>query len=199
MTFKTLSVLEKIDKIRGALYKLNDSGIAQIGVIAQEIRAVFPEAVSGEETEGRYLGVSYNAIASIALQGVKELNDAVKSLRTKVETMFAWFSPSGDSFNIQGNVCVDDVCVTKDQFKQMLLNQAGVAVNGSVDGSVQADAPQTQQPTVPPASESGDDQPGEEVEEAVVVPEDETELQDDSALDTSQTPPSEESADTIVD
>jgi hypothetical protein len=34
--------------------------------------------------------------------------------------MFAWFKDG--KFNVQSDVCVDDVCVTKDQFKNMLRN-----------------------------------------------------------------------------
>jgi hypothetical protein len=123
---QTLSVLDKIDQVRGASYVLKDSGILQIGVIAQEIKAAFPEAVSGEEVEGKYLGVSYNAIASIALQGVRELNDVFKSLRTQVNQIMSWFGNGGERFNVQGMVCVDDVCVTKEQFKQMLINSGSV-------------------------------------------------------------------------
>ena len=76
---ETLSVLENIDAVRGAQYVLKDSGEYEVGVIAQEIKSVFPHAVSGDEDTGM-LGVSYNAIASIALQGVKELKDLVTSL-----------------------------------------------------------------------------------------------------------------------
>ncbi len=119
---ETLSVLDRIDSVRGTSYTLKDSGILQIGVIAQEIKAAFPEAVSGEEIDGRYLGVSYNAIASIALQGVRELNTLYKNILSKIEYIALWFGDSGDRFTVQGMVCVDDVCVTKDQFKQILLN-----------------------------------------------------------------------------
>ena len=48
-------------------------------MIAQEIQAAFPDAVAGDEAVGM-LGVSYNAIASIALQGVKELYELVADL-----------------------------------------------------------------------------------------------------------------------
>src|SRR5690606_8268223 len=81
---ETLNVLERIDGLRGTSYELRDSGKRQIGVIAQEVALVFPEAVSGEESEGRFLGVSYDAIAAIALQGVKELYDGMKEIRETI-------------------------------------------------------------------------------------------------------------------
>jgi hypothetical protein len=76
---KTLSVLDRIDLTRGVSFTLKDSGIPQIGVIAQELKEAFPVAVSGSESTGM-LGVDYNAVAAIALQGVKELKARVEAL-----------------------------------------------------------------------------------------------------------------------
>jgi hypothetical protein len=78
----TLSVLEKIDLVRGTSYTLKDSGKPQIGVIAQELKEAFPTAVSGDENMG-YLGVDYNAVAAIALQGVKELKAEIEQLKNE--------------------------------------------------------------------------------------------------------------------
>jgi len=137
--------------------------VPQIGVIAQEIKLAFPEAVSGSEEEGRFLGVNYNAIAAIALQGVKELN-------TKVNSIFTWFA--NDKFNVQGDICVDEVCVTKQQFKQMLLN------NGSYVQPVQTPTPtpSSSDPVpepeeVVPTEEDEDMPPPEEIIEEPVVSE----------------------------
>jgi hypothetical protein len=77
---ETLNVLDRIEDVRGVSYTLNESGVLQIGVIAQEMREAFPEVVSGEETEGRYLGVSYDGVAAISLQGVRELHDRQEAL-----------------------------------------------------------------------------------------------------------------------
>jgi hypothetical protein len=163
---QTLSVLDKIDSIRGTIYSLKDSHIPQIGVIAQEIKFVFPEAVSGEEIDGKFLGVSYNAIASIALQGVKELNTIFKNLIVKVENITAWFSDNGDRFNVKGMVCVDDVCVTKDQFKQMLINSGSVMVvppneSGNNEGATSGSDAQEGSPI---GSTSGDSTSGTSTE-----------------------------------
>jgi hypothetical protein len=152
---QTLSVLDKIDQVRGASYVLKDSGILQIGVIAQEIKAAFPEAVSGEEVEGKYLGVSYNAIASIALQGVRELNDVFKSLRTQVNQIMSWFGNGGERFNVQGMVCVDDVCVTKEQFKQMLINSGSAVYSAPQSVGIQNDTNATASTTSEAGTLSG--------------------------------------------
>jgi hypothetical protein len=85
---ETLSVLDKMDMVRGASYTLNYSGATQIGVIAQEMKAAFPAVVTGDESTGM-LGVDYNAVAAIALQGVKELNAKVLQLEKEIAELKA--------------------------------------------------------------------------------------------------------------
>jgi len=78
------NVLEKLDGVRGTTYRLKDSGALQVGVIAQEFKTAFPGVVSGDEETG-LLGVSYDAVAAIAIQGVKELNMKIESNRLSIE------------------------------------------------------------------------------------------------------------------
>lgn len=78
---KTISVLDKVDNLRGVSYTLKASGERQVGVIAQEIEKAFPEIVGTNEVTG-LKGVSYSAVGAIALQGVVELkheNDQLKA------------------------------------------------------------------------------------------------------------------------
>ncbi len=84
---QTLSVLDKIDTMRGVSFILKDSGKPQIGVIAQEMRQAFPAAVTGKETSSTYLGVSYDAVAAISLQGVKELKGDNDNLRAELDQL----------------------------------------------------------------------------------------------------------------
>ncbi len=123
---ETLSVLDRLGEVRGATYVLRDSDIKQIGVIAQEIRDAFPEAVSGEEIEGRFLGVSYDAIATIALQGVKEIADLSSAFKNR---LIGWFADASNGIGklFVGEVrteklCVGDTCVTEAQLQALLLN-----------------------------------------------------------------------------
>ena len=127
-----LSVLDKISFIRGASYILNDSGKEQIGVIAQEIKEVFPFAVTGSESEGHYLGVSYDAIASIALQGVKELNikiEGFSSLNTSNQNTLG--SMIKNFLGDFGNTIVDlfakkihteELCIKKSNGQEICIN-----------------------------------------------------------------------------
>jgi hypothetical protein len=84
-----LSVLPYVNSFRGVSYKLksNPKENRNIGVIAQEIEECFPEAVFTDETEDKMKSVSYNAIASIALQGVKELYAYIQQLEERIKQL----------------------------------------------------------------------------------------------------------------
>jgi hypothetical protein len=74
------NVLEKLDKIRGVSFEWNalyeslgrSTGRREIGVIAQEVEAVFPELVTtwGDEA---YKAVDYGRLTGVLIEAVKEL------------------------------------------------------------------------------------------------------------------------------
>jgi hypothetical protein len=78
---ETLSgALEKLRQIRGVSYTYKASGERHYGVIAQEVRPYFPDAVteigSGvDEGKDDYLGVSYSDLIAPLIEAVKELAD----------------------------------------------------------------------------------------------------------------------------
>jgi hypothetical protein len=77
------SALDKLDQIRGVTYTrtdMDDKERRYAGVIAQEIEAVLPEAVGGDED---IKTVDYNATIALLIQAVKELTDKVKALEAK--------------------------------------------------------------------------------------------------------------------
>jgi hypothetical protein len=67
------NTVEKLDMIRGVYHDWNDERLVdrQIGVIAQEIQAVYPELV--QEGENGYLSVNYPKLTAVLLQSMKEL------------------------------------------------------------------------------------------------------------------------------
>ena len=71
----TSGALEKIKKIRSKTYnyKMDPEKTPQLGVIAQEIEKIVPEAVV-ENQEGVKF-VNYGALASLAIEGIVELID----------------------------------------------------------------------------------------------------------------------------
>jgi hypothetical protein len=77
------SALDKLDQIRGVTYTrtdMDDKERRYAGVIAQEIEAVLPEAIGGDED---IKTVDYNATIALLIQAVKELTDKVKALEAK--------------------------------------------------------------------------------------------------------------------
>lgn len=73
------SVLDRIDGFGSVSYSwiADENHDIKYGVIAQDVRDRFPEAVSGIESEDGYLGVDYSILGILALQGVEELADYV--------------------------------------------------------------------------------------------------------------------------
>jgi hypothetical protein len=78
------SALAKLDRIRGVTYTrtdLEDKERRYAGVIAQEIEAVLPEAVSDH---GDIKAVDYNATIGLLIQAVKELQIEVETLKSRL-------------------------------------------------------------------------------------------------------------------
>jgi hypothetical protein len=78
--------LEKIIKIGGYEFDWNENQTTyeghDIGVIAQEIQEVLPEVVT-EKKDG-YLGVRYEKIVPLLIEGIKELTNKVESLEQEI-------------------------------------------------------------------------------------------------------------------
>jgi len=89
-------VLDKIDKIRGVAFDWNSkyeemgrsSGHREIGVIAQEIEAQFPELVTtwGDEN---YRAVDYGRLTAVLIEAVKELKAENRDLKKEIEELRA--------------------------------------------------------------------------------------------------------------
>jgi hypothetical protein len=112
---------------------------------------VFPEVVVHPNTPGGFMGVDYSKLTAVLTQGIKELYVSVQEIKTKLNDVLAWFN--NGNLNIQKDVCVDDVCVTKDQFKQMLRN-GGASVTPAPSPVPSAPAPvvpDTETPTSTPS------------------------------------------------
>jgi hypothetical protein len=86
--------LEKVGKIRGVSFDWNEQYAAlgrsthkrELGVLANEVQAVFPELVStwGDE---KYLAVDYGRLTAVLLEAVKELTSEIEALRGRIVTL----------------------------------------------------------------------------------------------------------------
>jgi hypothetical protein len=83
------SALDKMDVISGVRFNWKPeyenvhgyTGI-DVGVIAQEIQKVLPEAI--RENETGYLAVRYEKIIPLLIQSIKELKSEIKNLNQKL-------------------------------------------------------------------------------------------------------------------
>jgi len=100
---------------------------AYTGFSAQNVQLAIPEAV-GTSSSG-FLNLADRPI-------IAALVNAVKEIGAKIASISKWFSGDGSKFNVSGDVCVDNVCVTKDQFKAMLQKAGGAVSTGGAGGAV---------------------------------------------------------------
>jgi len=105
--------LETVTNLRPVLFNWNyedGSTLKNLGFLAQDVELLIPKLVVTDK-EGMK---SLNTTGMIPI-----LVKAVQEIWEKITPVLAWFNFHDDL------LCVDDVCVTKEQFKNILLN-AGV-------------------------------------------------------------------------
>lgn len=81
--FETKYGLEEVLKLRPVNYTMIADGSSQVGFIAQELREIIPEVVSGTEgdiNKGETLGVSYGNIVPVLVKAVQELSEKLDIL-----------------------------------------------------------------------------------------------------------------------
>jgi hypothetical protein len=81
---KITNALDKLDKINGVTYKWNSQAPhsdtkEQVGVLAQEVIEVLPQAV--ETNEDGYMSVSYGKIVPLLIEAIKELKAEIEILK----------------------------------------------------------------------------------------------------------------------
>jgi len=93
---KTLpDALGKVERLRGVSYEWNSSDFAdrdfpagqQVGLIAQEVREVVPQAVV-EQSDG-YLAVDYSRLVPLLIEGMKEQQRQLDQQRTMIDELRA--------------------------------------------------------------------------------------------------------------
>ena len=83
------SPLEKIKQLTGYCYNRidRDDNKRQTGLIAQDVKAVLPEAVS--ENDNGYLSVAYGNMMGLMVEAIKELESQVAQLKAEVDSLKA--------------------------------------------------------------------------------------------------------------
>ena len=81
------SALDKVKAMRGVYFDRHDTEDKRsVGVIAQEMQEVMPEAVVTDNTEDKYLSVAYGNLVGVLIEAVKELSEEVDELKKITRT-----------------------------------------------------------------------------------------------------------------
>jgi type II secretory pathway pseudopilin PulG len=75
--------LDRLTKLNGYQFMWKSSGRADLGVVAQEVRDVFPELVVGKEGTGQ-MGVEYGNLVAPIIEAIKELKIRNEQLQHEV-------------------------------------------------------------------------------------------------------------------
>lgn len=79
---KISGALNKVKALAGYTYTRVDTEERHVGLVAQEVREVLPEAVK-EDQDGK-LSLAYGNMVALLVEAIKELDDKIESIRTKV-------------------------------------------------------------------------------------------------------------------
>ena len=172
------STLEKVLSLKPVSFAYNEdaSSTTRYGFVAQDIESVFPSLVVTNEKG--FKGLYYSDFIGIITRAMQEMY-------ARFEKVAAWFGGDGSKFDVQGDVCVDNVCVTKEQFKQIILDAGGTGSSdegeedddNNNDDNTSTSTPPTDEVVPPDGDDEGE---GEEViieeePEPETVPEPQTE------------------------
>jgi hypothetical protein len=85
------NALDKLISLDGFTYNFNavgeslgfDSSVSHVGVSAQQVQKVLPEAVAPAPVDENYLTVKYEKIVPLLIQAIKELKSEIDDLKSK--------------------------------------------------------------------------------------------------------------------
>jgi hypothetical protein len=77
------SVLNGIDKIQAYRFSYSGSSEQTLGLLAQEVEAIFPELVIGSASSPERKYVNYDGVVAVLLKAVQELSERVRALESK--------------------------------------------------------------------------------------------------------------------
>ena len=72
--------LDKVLLLRGVNYTLISENTEEIGMIAQEVELIIPEAVKTKDSGDNLKGINYSGLVGLLVEAIKELNNKVTNL-----------------------------------------------------------------------------------------------------------------------
>jgi hypothetical protein len=79
--------VDKVKAIRGVTFKKNGDDARHVGVIAQEVEAVLPEAVLTANDEIGSKSVAYGNMVGLLIEAIKEQQTQIESLTAEIQTL----------------------------------------------------------------------------------------------------------------
>ena len=76
--------LDTVLQMKPREYKMKASLTPQIGFVAQEMEAIVPEVVSGQEG---HKGISYGQLTSVLAKAIQEQQIEIKALKKRIEVL----------------------------------------------------------------------------------------------------------------
>jgi|GEM_PF-4124144 len=108
----------------------------QIGFIAEEVDPIIPEVVQRDQS-GEIQGLDYPKFTALIVKAIQELNTKLDTIISVMEdgtnglknlvldsltsTTVYTREITADKINVNGDICVNNTCITKDQFEAMIL------------------------------------------------------------------------------
>ncbi|WP_082107284.1 pyocin knob domain-containing S74 family peptidase [Chromobacterium vaccinii] len=81
--------LDKVKRLNGYTFTRKDTGARQVGLIAQEVQAVQPEAVTEAADEAKTLTVAYGNLAGLFVEAMKEQQSHIERLEARIAQLEA--------------------------------------------------------------------------------------------------------------
>jgi hypothetical protein len=148
-------ILNKVLLLNPVTYNWNselDSDQIHTGFVAQQVEAIFPDLVATDNTTGlkslNYVGLTpyvvkalqeidlkVDTLTSLDLNNSSSLGSLIKQFLSDQALLFK--EATVGVLHINDQVCVDDVCATKEQFKALLLQAKNLPQTSSSDSNNQ--------------------------------------------------------------
>jgi hypothetical protein len=89
------NALDKVLTLNGFTYNFNETGqslgfdgtVTHVGVSAQKVQAVLPEAVKPSPADSKYLTVQYEKLIPLLIEAIKEQQNTITNLQNRLEVL----------------------------------------------------------------------------------------------------------------
>jgi hypothetical protein len=81
------NALDKVLRLRGVYFDWKEDGKHDIGLVAEEVGEVIPEAVDYEENGKDARALAYSRLVAVLIEAVKEQQKQIETMRTEINAL----------------------------------------------------------------------------------------------------------------